>query len=322
MNTQIPLSLVLAFSLTACDSKEKADVAPEAPSAAEPQAEAPKAEEAKAEAPKAEEATPAAKEPEAKEPEAAPSPLGDLAIEWVAFEGGPYAMVMDNEAKTEYAVTLNPFEIGKTEVTNAQYQRCVDAGACTEINYRQCTDNQKQREKLSGPQQPVVCVDWAQADAFAKWVGGTLPTEAQWAFAASSGGEKQPYPWGDAKPSCELAVMNWGCKTNASMDVCSKPQGNTPAGLCDMAGNVSELMADVAGWDGETEKRGTKINRGGSWHGIDPLYYKNSPKGESMLRTEHRSRYGPRMRDNSMGFRVARTKDGKPALAPDANEAG
>ena len=133
-------------------------------------------------------------------------------------------------------MTVKSFQLAKTEVTNKQYKACVEAGACTPPSSYE-----------GGDDQPVVNVDWNQAKAFSEWVGGRLPSEAEWEYAARSGGKERKYPWGDEEPSCERAVMNQGgngCGRNATWPVCSKTAGNTSQGLCDMAGNVWEWTQD------------------------------------------------------------------------------
>ena len=92
-------------------------------------------------------------------------------------------------------------------------------------------------------------MDWDQAMNFAAWVGGNLPTEAQWEYAARSEGEDWIYPWGNEMATCEYSVMDdgggWGCGEDRMRPVCSKPRGNTQQGLCDMAGNVYEWVQDA-----------------------------------------------------------------------------
>jgi formylglycine-generating enzyme required for sulfatase activity len=93
---------------------------------------------------------------------------------------------------------------------------------------------------------PANCLTWEMAAAFCAWVGGALPSEAQWEYAARSGGLDRTYPWGEAPPSCDLAVINEDdcCGTGRTWPVCSKPDGNTAQGLCDMAGNAFEWVQD------------------------------------------------------------------------------
>jgi formylglycine-generating enzyme required for sulfatase activity len=128
-------------------------------------------------------------------------------------------------------------------------------------------------------------VDWNQATAYCEWLGGRLPSEAEWEYAARSGGVVTNYPWGDEEASCDYAVMNdefpntdstfWGCYTGNTFPVCSKPTGNTEHGLCDMSGNIMEWNADDhhntyegaptdgSAWIGPPS---TKVIRGGSYY--------------------------------------------------------
>ena len=285
---------------------------------------------AQAQAPGAEAPAPAPEPDPAPAPETAPAVpapppgaearerLAELDIAWVPIAGGSFDMPGDDDAETPHPTSVHAFEIAQAEVTNAQYARCVEAGACTEPDWVACESDEAARTKITRPELPVACVNWAQATAFAQWVGGRLPTEAEWTFAATSRGTRGPFPWGNAKPSCAKAVMNWGCREDAPAVPCSRPAGNTEQGVCDMAGNVSELMADVVEWDEDSRGRDVRINRGGSWHGVDPTYYRNSPKGPSLLRVAHRSRYAASMAENSMGFRPVRDWQIDPETPPAA----
>jgi formylglycine-generating enzyme required for sulfatase activity len=162
-------------------------------------------------------------------------------IQWVTIPGGSFEMGTNGESKSEgpaHRVSVKTFQLAKTEVTNGQYKACVKAGACAApIDY--ATHAVKY---VGGDDHPVVNVDWVQSKKFSVWAGGRLPTEAEWEYAARSGGKKRKYPWGDAEPTCDLAVIQ-GCG-DGTEPVCSKPAGNTQQGLCDMAGNVWEWVQD------------------------------------------------------------------------------
>ena len=151
---------------------------------------------------------------------------GKAGIQWVRIPGGSFSMGSGNgDEGPVHSVTIKSFNMAKTLVTNKQYQACVQAGACT--------SPEDEGASFKGDDQPVVGVDWNQAKTFSEWVGGRLPTEAEWEYAARSAGKDWKYPWGDATATCETAVIS-GCTSNATAPVCSKPAGNTKQGLCDI----------------------------------------------------------------------------------------
>lgn len=177
---------------------------------------------------------------------------GKAGISWVGFPGGSFTMGGDGEGPRR-RVTVRAFELAKTLVTNKQYQECVQAGACTAAA--------KADAKFKGDDQPIMGVDWDQAKTFSAWVGGRLPTEAEWEYAARSAGKERIFPWGNEPATCERAVT-WDCD-KLSAPVCSRPAGNTEQGLCDMAGNAWEWIQDEA-LDPNGAYRG-RGSRGGSW---------------------------------------------------------
>jgi formylglycine-generating enzyme required for sulfatase activity len=195
---------------------------------------------------------------------------GRSRIDWVRIQGGRFQMGAEtNRWMTPiHLVDVGTFDLAKTETTFGQYRACVEAGGCSRLD-PECL---KGKESFTSDQQPVICVDWSQARAFAAWAGGRLPTEAEWEFAARSPGSNL-YPWGASDATCERAVMDGGCGRGATWPVCSKTAGNTPSGLCDMAGNVSEFVEDSwhddfsgAPADGSAWKGGdTVVQRGGCW---------------------------------------------------------
>ncbi len=159
-------------------------------------------------------------------------------------------------------VSLPEFWIDRTEVTFGQYDTCVRAGACPNIPApgRDCLVPKKDRfvkgqlpAHFIAPERPVVCVDWHMADAFCRYAGKQLPSEAQWEKAAR-GTDGRLYPWGDEPANCTKAIMNdetdptplrgRGCRFATTWPVCSKGDKGNSYGLCDMAGNVWEWVAD------------------------------------------------------------------------------
>ena len=199
-------------------------------------------------------------------------------ISWVQIPGGSFMMGSQRggepEEKPAHRVTVKAFKLAKTEVTNKQYRICVSAGACSAPT-----------SYIGEDDQPVVNVDWEQARKFSEWVGGRLPTEAEWEYAARSGGSEQEYPWGDEAATCERAVIS-DCGGEAAR-VCSKTAGNTKHGLCDMAGNVSEwtrdgyhayngVPADGSAWENPADS--DRVYRGGSW-GLVGRYVRAAHRG-------------------------------------------
>jgi serine/threonine-protein kinase len=143
-----------------------------------------------------------------------------------------------NEAP-EHPVLLNAFYIDLYEVTNAQYRACVEAGGCAAARVRDSFTHRNYRDDAAYDNFPAIGVTWDQATAYCGWAGKRLPTEAEWEFAAS-GPEDRVWPWGntfDANLSAASA--------NDVQPVGSYPGGVSPFGVFDMAGNVTEWVADT-----------------------------------------------------------------------------
>jgi len=103
------------------------------------------------------------------------------------------------DERPQHTVYLDAFWIDRTEVTNAQYKKCVQAGKCTASSYANDST-------YNGDTQPVVGVDWNDATTYCQWAGRKLPTEAQWEKAAR-GTDGRIYPWGNQAATCDYAVM-------------------------------------------------------------------------------------------------------------------
>ena len=166
----------------------------------------------------------------------------------------------DNE-KPPHMVDLDAFWIDRTEVTNAMFARFVAVtgyktraeriGSSTVPNplatWEHTTGANWQHPRGSGSdlteleQHPVVHVTWDDADAYCQWAGRRLPTEAEWEKAAR-GTDGRLYPWGNSWPTGKLS--NFDRNVGGTMPVGSYPDGMSPYGALDMAGNVWEWVAD------------------------------------------------------------------------------
>jgi formylglycine-generating enzyme required for sulfatase activity len=140
----------------------------------------------------------------------------------------------DDDEKQQHEVQLDEYWIMRTEVTNEQYKRCVDADACDRpFNERW------HREEYA--REPVTDVHWGQANDYAAWVGGRLPTEAEWEKACR-GTDGRIYPWGNAEPTTEL-LNYYPSGLNSVAPVGS--YSPSAFGLYDMVGNVWEWTSSL-----------------------------------------------------------------------------
>jgi len=138
-------------------------------------------------------------------------------------------------------VTLDAYWMDQLEVTNAMYQLCVNAGACT---LPQSIGSQRRKEYFNVPEfkdYPVVYVTWVQAETYCEWADRHLPTEAEWE-RAGRGDDLRTFPWGEDKPDYRFANFNFIVKDTTRVG--SYPLGASPFGVLDMAGNVAEWTND------------------------------------------------------------------------------
>jgi formylglycine-generating enzyme required for sulfatase activity len=194
----------------------------------------------------------------------------------------------------QHPVTLDAFWIDQTEVTNKQYRKCVQLGACSRSAF--ASD-----PRLNNDNQPVVGANFDEAQGYCKWVGAALPTEAQWEKAAR-GTDGRIYPWGDLPATCDFAVMDEGngngCGKDVVAPVGSKPRGISPYGALDMVGNVWEWVDDwYRGYPGTNFTSPFfgemyRVLRGGSWQNYHTL-----------LRAASRKYYTKDFQRDFIGFR-------------------
>jgi formylglycine-generating enzyme required for sulfatase activity/predicted Ser/Thr protein kinase len=221
-----------------------------------------------------------------------------------------------------HTVYLDAFWIDRTEVTNAQYRLCVEAGACR--SPIPCRWGEPTYADASKADHPVVCVTWHAAKTYCAWAGARLPTEAEWEKAAR-GTDGRTYPWGNdfacdkgnaldmvAGGGDPAATSGPPCDGYArTAPVASFPAGASPFGVLDMAGNAWEWVAD---WYGEAyygspparnplgPARGShRVLRGGSW-----------ASNRYWLRATVRIGFPPVDNDDGSGFRCCETAGGLP----------
>ncbi|HEY8075424.1 MAG TPA: SUMF1/EgtB/PvdO family nonheme iron enzyme [Labilithrix sp.] len=225
--------------------------------------------------------------------------------EMMLVAGGAFAM---GPSRTAREVHLDSFYLDRTPVTNEQFEVFVrvtgyrpdDEGASRFLHHWRNGKPPRGEEK-----HPVVYVSWLDARAYAAWAGKRLPTEAEWEKAAR-GADGRKYPWGRAEPGPQHA--SFGRRDGGTSPVGAFPDGASPYGILDLAGNVWEWCEDVL--DDSFYERGPTHNprnvrqtkksqlvmRGGSW-----MY------DASSLRVWSRVGFEAHYRFAGGGFRCAKT---------------
>jgi len=124
---------------------------------------------------------------------------------------------------------------------------CIDVNEVTNFDYQNAGFelHKKTPQQFRNNEQPVVNINWLQAQEFCHLKEKRLPTEAEWVKAAK-GADERRFPWGNSWPSCQVANYNGvpgqGCGTSSTSNVGTKIKGVSPYGLFDMAGNVFEFV--------------------------------------------------------------------------------
>jgi formylglycine-generating enzyme required for sulfatase activity len=203
-----------------------------------------------------------------------------------------------------HTIYLDAYRIDRTEVTNEQYAQCVADGVCSAPFTNKSWTRDEYYGSTAYDNYPIIYVNWAMADAYCKWAGKRLPTEAEWEKAAR-GTDGRTFPWGEGI-SCEMA--NYGDCVGDTTMVGSYPGGASPYGVLDMTGNVKEWVADWYDSDyyqnsqsknpvgPEIENGAYRSQRGGSFWDI-----------ESDVRPANRDHYFLDSPSWDFGFRCAAT---------------
>jgi len=227
----------------------------------------------------------------------------------VIVAAGVFLMGSDDGAPDErpiHKVDLARFRLDRHEVTNLRYRQCVAAGVCAKPILPTSRQRPHYYDDPTFDDYPVIYVSWPQADAFCRWTGGRLPTEAEWEKAARGPAPSlRTFPWGDKAPDCSVANMGGAESCVGDTDrVGRRLAGQSPYGALDLAGNVWEWVADwydasyyatSPGRAPAGPRRGElKVMRGGCWD-----------SGASNLRVSCRKAELPAAWADDVGFRCA-----------------
>lgn len=240
------------------------------------------------------------------------------------------ALMNDEETmcfpKPYYEVQVKSFELDRTEVTAEQWKACRKAGGCqrsrpkwgvttkpTEGQYLQCSVAVFELEdafvKPGREQHPMNCIAQWEAEEYCRWAGKRLPTDVEWEYAARSGRSDYTFPWGNDYSPCinkepsPMSACQFG--DDAMKPPCAYPALTTAQGVCDMMGNVYEMVTydDFPG-----RKKGERYPDGG--HGVDPdgrQYMIGNIGGSiSTCTISIDGMWGPWWQEPMTGFRCAR----------------
>ncbi len=232
--------------------------------------------------------------------------IGDEGREMVQISEGPFVMgSRDNDSdpdeKPEHQAYLKTYFIDKHEVTQDSYDRFLKM---TKRVKRKIEVFEGDPAKLLKPESPAIAVTWDDAEAYCKWAGKRLPTEAEWEKAARGEGKRR-YPWGDefVVGYANIDGSEDGFQYLASPG--SFESGRSPFGIYDMTGNVGEWVADFYDEnfyrsspyrDPKGPDQGEqRVIRGGSWR-----------ETKRNVRSSKRFQAKPWRHDITVGFRCAK----------------
>jgi formylglycine-generating enzyme len=237
--------------------------------------------------------------------------IGDDGREMVQIPEGPFTMGSgegDPDEGPVHQAYLSTFYMDKKEVTQQEYDRFVRATKRGKPFIPVFEDDQS---KIMKPELPAMGMSWSDAEAYCKWAGKRLPTEAEWEKAGRGEGKRR-YPWGDEFDTGTANVDGDEDGFKYLAPPGSFEAGRSPYGLYDMTGNVAEWVADsydehyyqkTPYRDPQGPAEGQhKVIRGGSWR-----------------ETQHNARLSKRFQakmwrtDSTIGIRCAKSEDSSPA---------
>lgn len=213
------------------------------------------------------------------------------------------------EQPSRQVCITSDYWIDQFEVTNAAFQAFIDGGGYQDqsnwstdgLNWLLNQEEGSVPVECDGePDEPRVCVTWYEAEAYATWRGGRLPTEAEWEYAAR-GPESLIFPWGNEWDSERANVV----ESDRLLTVGSLPTGVSWVGAHDMAGNAMEWVSDwlSTGYNGVMDQTENptgaasgriKVEKGG-WWGSNPVVARS---------TYRHFEDPPSYQDGHIGFRV------------------
>ena len=200
--------------------------------------------------------------------------VGDEGREMVQIPEGPFTMGSpegDPDEAPEHQVYLKTFYIDKKEVTQEEYDRFLRMTKRQKPGFPVFEDDQS---KILKPELPAIGVSWSDAEAYCKWAGKRLPTEAEWEKAGRGEGKRR-YAWGDEFVPGQANVDGREDGFQYLAPPGALEAGRSPYGVYDMTGNVAEWVADS--YDEHYYKKAPyrdpsgpeeadlKVIRGGSW---------------------------------------------------------
>lgn len=228
-------------------------------------------------------------------------PEGEVYVPATGPEGFMLGGDLQQNVDTPHKVVLTrPFCMDATEVTVKAYKACVDAEQCEPartwgmwINYPKLEDH------------PVNKVHWDHAKTYCEWRGQSLPTEAQWEWAAT-GGDGRKWAWGNETPTCEHADFTSGHLRGPSSDDGCHGGGTSPVGTLTKGdkiwpdGRIHDLSGNVWEWCLDNYRPWHKLR---TKEETDPLYLVN-PKSAHIVRGGGWNRSGKGIRTHFRGSAV------------------